>query len=382
MPGPGRKPKKKGRARKGTGTIYEYRPGRFRGMLDLGVDANGKRIRISATGSSVKEVQQKLDALKQDALKGRPLNVDKLTVREYLARWLEDAARPTIRPSTYVRYEAIIRLHIAPRIGDIPLVKLSPVHVQGMNVDLERAGVSPRMRQFTHAVLHRALNQAVKWGLVDRNVCDAVDRPRVPRKELRTLNAEEAQRLLEAAKGDRLEALLVLALTTGMRQGELLGLQWEDVDLKTGTVYIRRTLLELKGKLTLGETKSGRNRRVDLPDIAVETLREHRKRMLAEGHPGPWVFCDTQGGPIRKSNLTRRWFKPLLQRAGLPDIRFHDLRHTAATLLLTLGVHPKIVQERLGHSQISLTLDTYSHVLPSMQREAARKLDTLFESAR
>ncbi len=204
----------------------------------------------------------------------------------------------------------------------------------------------------------------------------------MPRKELRTLNAEEAQRLLEAAKGDRLEALLVLALTTGMRQGELLGLQWEDVDLKTGTVYIRRTLLELKGKLTLGETKSGRNRRVDLPDIAVETLREHRKRMLAEGHPGPWVFCDTQGGPIRKSNLTRRWFKPLLQRAGLPDIRFHDLRHTAATLLLTLGVHPKIVQERLGHSQISLTLDTYSHVLPSMQREAARKLDTLFESAR
>lgn len=179
-----------------------------------------------------------------------------------------------------------------------------------MYVDLERAGVSPRMRQFTHAVLHRALNQAVKWGLVDRNVCDAVDRPRVPRKELRTLNAEEAQRLLEAAKGDRLEALLVLALTTGMRQGELLGLQWEDVDLKTGTVYIRRTLLELKGKLTLGETKSGRNRRVDLPDIAVETLREHRKRMLAEGHPGPWVFCDTQGGPIRKSNLTRRWFKP------------------------------------------------------------------------
>ena len=207
-----------------------------------------------------------------------------------------------------------------------------------------------------------------------------MERPRVPRKEFRVLDADEARRLLEAAKGDRLEALLVLALTTGMRQGELLGLQWEDVDLKNGTIYVRRTLLEVDGRLTTGETKSGRNRRLDLPEIAVEALREHRKRMMAEGHPGPWVFCDTKGGPIRKNNLIRRWFKPLLEKAGLPEIRFHDLRHTAATLLLTLGVHPKVVQERLGHSQISVTLDTYSHVLPSLQKQAASKLDAMFRS--
>ncbi|MER3401403.1 MAG: site-specific integrase [Thermoflexus sp.] len=380
MPGKGRK--KQGRARKGTGTIYEYRPGRFRGMLDLGVGADGKRIRVSTTGGSVEEVQQKLDAMKQDVLRGLPINSEKLTVGEYLARWLEDAARPAVRPSTHVRYAAIIRIHVAPRIGAIPLAKLSPVHVQGLYADLERAGVSPRMRQFTHAVLHRALNQAVKWRLVSHNACDAVDRPRVPRKEVRTLDAEQARRLLEAARGDRLEALCVLALTTGMRQGELLGLQWEDVDLKAGTVSVRRTLLELNGKLAPGETKSGRPRRVDLPDIAVEALREHRKRMLAEGHPGPWVFCDTRGGPIRRNNIIRRWFKPLVRRAGLPDIRFHDLRHTAATLLLRLGVHPKVVQERLGHSQIGVTLDTYSHVLPSMQKEAARKLDAIFRPAR
>ena len=381
MPGPGRKPKKTGRARKGTGAIWEYNPGRFRGLLDLGIGPVGKRKRVSVTGASVEEVQEKLNAMKRDWLLGLPVGEKRQTVSEYLIRWLEDAARPSIRPTTYQRYATLVRNYISPRIGTVELGKLSPVHVQALYADLERDGVSPRMRQFIHAVLHRAMEQAVKWQLIARNPCAAVERPRVPRKEFRVLDADEARRLLEAAKGDRLEALLVLALTTGMRQGELLGLQWEDVDLKNGTIYVRRTLLEVDGRLTTGETKSGRNRRLDLPKIAVEALREHRKRMMAEGHPGPWVFCDTKGGPIRKNNLIRRWFKPLLEKAGLPEIRFHDLRHTAATLLLTLGVHPKVVQERLGHSQISVTLDTYSHVLPSLQKQAASRLDALFRSA-
>ena len=380
MPGPGRKPKKQGRARKGTGAIWEYKPGRFRGLLDLGIGPDGKRKRVSVTGASVEEVQEKLNAMKRDWLLGLPVGEKQQTVSEYLIRWLEDAARPSIRPTTYQRYATLVRNYISPRIGTVELGKLSPVHVQALYADLERDGVSPRMRQFIHAVLHRAMEQAVKWQLIARNPCAAVERPRVPRKEFRVLDADEARRLLEAAKGDRLEALLVLALTTGMRQGELLGLQWEDVDLKNGTIYVRRTLLEVDGRLTTGETKSGRNRRLDLPKIAVEALREHRKRMMAEGHPGPWVFCDTKGGPIRKNNLIRRWFKPLLEKAGLPEIRFHDLRHTAATLLLTLGVHPKVVQERLGHSQISVTLDTYSHVLPSLQKQAASKLDAMFRS--
>lgn len=378
MPGKGRR--KQGRARKGTGAIWEYRPGRFRGLLDLAIGPDGKRKRISATGASVEEVQEKLNAMKRDWLLGLPVGEKQQTVSEYLIRWLEDAARPSIRPTTYQRYATLVRNYISPRIGTVELGKLSPVHVQALYADLERDGVSPRMRQFIHAVLHRAMEQAVKWQLIARNPCAAVERPRVPRKEFRVLDADEARRLLEAAKGDRLEALLVLALTTGMRQGELLGLQWEDVDLKNGTIYVRRTLLEVDGRLTTGETKSGRNRRLDLPEIAVEALREHRKRMMAEGHPGPWVFCDTKGGPIRKNNLIRRWFKPLLEKAGLPEIRFHDLRHTAATLLLTLGVHPKVVQERLGHSQISVTLDTYSHVLPSLQKQAASKLDAMFRS--
>jgi len=381
MPGPGRKPKKKGRARKGTGAIWEYKPGRFRGLLDLGIGPDGKRKRVSVTGASVEEVQEKLNAMKRDWLLGLPVGEKQQTVSEYLIRWLEDAARPSIRPTTYQRYATLVRNYISPRIGTVELGKLSPVHVQALYADLERDGVSPRMRQFIHAVLHRAMEQAVKWQLIARNPCAAVERPRVPRKEFRVLDADEARRLLEAAKGDRLEALLVLALTTGMRQGELLGLQWEDVDLKNGTIYVRRTLLEVDGRLTTGETKSGRNRRLDLPEIAVEALREHRKRMMAEGHPGPWVFCDTKAARSERTTssaagLSRCWGRPVCRRfasmtSGTPP----------PPCFSPWASIPRVVQERLGHSQISVTLDTYSHVLPSLQKQAASRLDALFRSA-
>jgi len=195
---------------------------------------------------------------------------------------------------------------------------------------------------------------------------------------MQALAPDRVIRLLAAAKDDRLEALYVLAVTTGLRQGELLGLQWEDLDLPGAVLHVRHTLHELNGRLWIGEPKTRRARRqVDLSMIAVVALQNHRQSMLIEGRLDGLIFCDTQGGPLRKSNLLRRSFLPLLKRAKLPPIRFHDLRHTAATLLLAQGVHPKIVQERLGHSQVSLTLDTYSHILPGMGREAASKLDAL-----
>jgi integrase len=206
--------------------------------------------------------------------------------------------------------------------------------------------------------------------------------PRAPRPEIRPFTSDQVRKLLETAGGDRFHALYVLAVTTRMRQGELLGLQWEDVDLQRSALQVRHQLHELDGRLWLGEPKTAKARRsIDLPAIAVDALRTHRERMLAEGYPHGWVFCDTAGGPIRKSNLIRRSFHPLLRRAGLSPTRFHDLRHTHATMLLGQGVHPKIVQERLGHAQIGLTLDTYSHVLPGMGREAAMKIDTLLADA-
>jgi integrase len=171
-----------------------------------------------------------------------------------------------------------------------------------------------------------------------------------------------------------------LAVGSGMRLGELFGLQWPDVDLKAGAVTVRHTLIELNGTHTLSEPKTAKSRRrIELPDTVVGALLDHRRKMLAEGHAGvAWVFCNQHGGPLRRSHFHRQDFKPLLKAAGLPDIRFHDLRHTSATLLLSQGVHPKVVQERLGHSQIGVTMDIYSHVMPGMGREAADKLNSVF----
>lgn len=180
------------------------------------------------------------------------------------------------------------------------------------------------------------------------------------------------------AKGDPLEALYVVAVGTGARLGELLALRWEDATLEDASLSIRRTLVDINGKLEIGEPKTTRSRRrIDLPAFVVDALRRHRARIGAHPHPKAWIFADSKGGPLRKSNVARRSFQPLLKQAGLPRIRFHDLRHTAASLLLARGVHPKVVQERLGHATIAITLDTYSHVIPSMQKAAAAELDAL-----
>ncbi len=348
------------------------------GILSLGYGDGGRRHRRVVYGRDKSTVVERLARMRAQALDGMLSGAQRLTVSAFMARWLEDVARPAVSPSTHQLYEGLIRLHINPRAGAVPLSRLTPVHVQAMLGAMERDGVSPRLRQMALGVLHQALGQALRWGMVPRNVCDAVTRPRAPRQTMQALTPDQVVRFLETAKGDRLEAIYVLAVTTGLRQGELLGLHWDDIDLAGAALRVRHTLHELNGRLWIGEPKTRRARRqVDLPAIAVVALRDHREKMTTEGHPDGIVFCDTQGGALRKSNLVRRSFLPLLKRAGLPLIRFHDLRHTAATLLLAQGVHPKIVQERLGHSQVSLTLDTYSHVLPGMGREAASKLDAL-----
>lgn len=363
---------------RGEGSVFRRRDGLWCGSVTTGYDAQGKRKRRVAYGATKGEVLEKLVRLRGDMLAGALGDPQRLTVATFLQRWLQDVARPSVRASVHRRYTDIVRLRIVPQIGGVSLSRLTPAHVQGMLTSLEDKGVSPRGRQMTFDRLHRALGQALQWGLVPRNVCDAVTRPRAPRPTMRVFTPEQVDTLLTAARDDRFHALYVLAITTGLRQGELLGLQWDDIDLARAVLHVRHALHEVAGRIWLDEPKTPKARRaVDLPAMAVASLREHRERMLREGHPHGLVFCDTQGGSVRKSNLVRRSFLPLLKKASLPRIRFHDLRHTAATLLLLQGVHPKVVQERLGHSQISITLDTYSHVLPSMGREAAAKLDAL-----
>jgi integrase len=391
--------KRRGR---GEGSVFQRKAGLWVGTLTVGYDQKGKRRRRAVYGATKAEVLDKLTRLQHQALTGMLSDPQRLTVAVFLAKWLEDAARPAIQASTHRRYGEVIRLHVGPSIGGTALSRLTPAHVQGMLIAMEKGGASARVRQMTFNVLHRALGQALRWGMVPRNVCDAVARPRVPRRTMRTLDAGQVRLLLAEAKADRLEALYVLAVSTGMRQGELLGLQWEDVGLDRGVVQVRHQLQELAGRLTLVEPKTVKSRRqVDLPALAVMALMEHRERVRAPGRSvgEGYVFTDTEGGPLRKSNLLRRSFFPLLNLRNLredlrkqgvaeealpkplPRIRFHDLRHTAATLHLTNGTHPKVVQEMLGHSTISMTLDTYSHTVPSMQKEAAARLDALLRPA-
>lgn len=245
-------------------------------------------------------------------------------------------------------------------------------------------GLSPRRVQYIHAVLRRALVTAERWGLVSRNVAKLVDPPRVPKHEITPLTPEQARKLIEASADHRHLALYVTALGTGLRQGELLGIRWEDVDLETGRLRVRHTLANVKGELTLLEPKTDRSRRtVLLADTVVTALRAHRTRQRMErlvsgsrwvdsGH----VFTTMHGTPYHAATITRA-FQAALERAGLPRCRFHDLRHAAATFLLAQGMTLEDVKNLLGHSSITLTSNTYGHVLEQRQREVARAMDAV-----
>jgi integrase len=342
-----------------------------------------ERRRQDVYGATKREVQDALSKLQNAKAHGTLTKPSRVTIQQFMQQWLDDVARVTVRETTLDSYRGIVKNHIAKHVGGIGLQKLTPPHVQCMYSAMEKGGASPRLRHLTHAVLRRALKQAVKWGLIVRNVCDAVDPPRIIKREITPLTPQQVGVLIAAASGDRLEALYVVAIGTGLRLGELFGLQWADLDLNNSTLAVRRTLTEVGGKLSLTEPKTAKGRRVvSLPGRVVDALVAHRKLAVASGFAGvPFVFCNSRGGPLRRSHFHRNDFKPLLKRGELPDIRFHDLRHTSATLLLAQGVHPKVVQERLGHAQISLTLDTYSHVLPSMQTDAANRLDSMLVPA-
>jgi len=344
--------------------------------------ADGPKRRY-VTGKTRDEVHDKLIEALGNRAQGFTFDAGSLTVGEYLERWLKDAVQGTVRRSTYEVYGHMVHPHIVPGLGRIKLKDLNPAHVRGFYRDRLGTDLSPATVHKMHVVLHKALDQAIADGLIPRNAAKGVKVPQAKRKEIRPLTPEQAKTLLESARGDRLEALYVLALNTGLRQGELLALQWEDVELEDAVLRVRRTLTRTGGKVDVGPPKTNNSRRsVELTTGAVHALRAHLSRQLEEMErmgslyrPGGLVIANESGGIINPSNLRNRSFSRLLERAGLPKIRFHDLRHTCATLLLTKNVNPKIVSEMLGHSSVSITLDTYSHVLPTIQENAVRALE-------
>jgi integrase len=403
---------RKGKQRKrgnAEGSIYHMADGRWRAAVTTGLDPNGKPIRKVFTGPTRHQVNDELTKALRDQQRGININPEKQTVGAFLTAWLE-AVKRDVSPATYISYEAVVRLHLTPALGKIPLAKLGAHHVQKLKQDkldaIMEAGPgirkpvegqpAPAPRHLSGAtvryclvVLRMALDQACKLDLIPRNVATLVDFPKVEHAEIEPYSPEQAQQLIEAAKGHRLGALFSVALAVGLRKGEALALKWPAIDLERGTLAVRLALQrvkmpgEKKGQLILKEPKRSSRRTINLPQVCTSALLQHRttqerERRLAGSRwkEAEYVFTTGIGTPLEPRNLERA-YRQILAVAGLHHIRIHDLRHTAATLLLTQGVHPRAVMELLGHSQIAITMNTYSHVVPALRKETANQMDQI-----
>jgi len=317
--------------------------------------------------------------------KGTFLRPGKTTLAEYLLKWLSDYAKPNLSPRGYERYQGIITKYLIPDFGSITLTQLRPEHLQKHYTGKLNNGLSAGTVRYHHAVIHKALQTAMKWGLLNHNVADGVDVPRVHHNEMQTWDEYETNRFLEAAKSTPYYALFYTALFTGMRRSELLALRWQDLDFIFSQISVSRSLHHLKdGSYVFLQPKSAKSRRtIALSPSAIITLEEHKEKQEAIRNAlgitlkeDDLVFSTPEGKPLRPNTVTRAW-SMLATRAGIKTIRLHDARHTHASLMLKQGVHPKVVQERLGHSTIAMTLDTYSHVTPGLQQAAAESFDRL-----
>ena len=333
------------------------------------------------------EVLRKLRQAIAERDGGVAFDAENITFEQYLYRWLDDAVRDSVREYTHDRYGSIVRVHLAPTLGSVRLAKLTPAHLQGLYRRKLEEGLSPSTVGYVHTVANRALKQAVKWKLIPSNPAEGAVPPKKKEEEVRALTRQETAALFEAVRGDRVEALYVVAALCGLRAGEALGLRWKDVDWEEGTLRVRQQLVKPKSGYAFAPPKGKKGRRaVPLPEKALEALRRHRARQLEERlrvgklwWESDLVFTTKTGALIDPTHLSRR-LRTILKRAGMPSegFSFHGLRHTYATLMVLNGEHPKVVQETMGHAKIAQTMDRYSHVLPNMQKDAAKRLNDLF----
>lgn len=368
---------------------YKRKDGRW--VARYTVHTSGGIKRKAVYGKSREEASAKL----HKALVNAPdFDAENMTVSEYLERWLSDSVEGSVKEGTYLSHRTHVRNHISPFVGTVKLSKITAAHLQSLYRLKIEEGLSAQTVLGIHGTASKAFKQAEKWDLIRKNPASGATPPRPEGYDMCPLTTDEVRRLLEAGRDHRLYALWVLAISTGARHGELLALKWEDLTLERGAgqMVIRRSYSRSKPRKEGGQTwamgapKTGKSRVVSLGDDSVGALKERRniqrRERLAFG-PGykdtGFVFTSAKGTPIHQEN-SGKYFRDVARRAGIPEsVRFHDLRHTAATLALSSGVAAKVVQEMLGHAKISQTLDTYSHVLPTMQREAANALnDAIF----
>lgn len=380
------------------GHIKKRYKGSYTIVLNLGRDpATGKARQqwVSVKGTK-RDAEKRLNELIHQLDTGTFMKPGKTTLKDYLEQWLKNYVWPNLSPRTAEGYESIVRQHLIPRLGNTPLTQLKPEHLQRYYTETLSSGrcgksssLSAQTVRHHHTALHKALQTAFELGMLPRNVADAVKAPRAERHEMQIWSEGEMGRFLEAAKATPYYALFYLALFTGMRRSELLALRWQDVDLTLSQVHVSRTIHQLRDRsLIFRSTKTAKGRRtIDLPPSATRVLSEHRETQnlerLMRGKPSKdedLVFSQEDATPMRPNSITRAWVT-LATRAGVKPIRLHDARHTHASLMLKQGIHPKIVQERLGHSTISITLDTYSHVAPGLQEAAAKLFDAAFTAS-
>lgn len=345
------------------------------------VGSDGRRVYLY--GRDRADARARLTQAVRDLEAGLHVTGPGQTLAQYLTDWLHHA-EGRLAPRSVERYRGLVDRHVVPALGQRPVRKLTSQEIATLYADL-RSTLAPASIAVLHAVLHQALDQAVRWRVIAANPAHGVKAPRPVRREMRFLDPEQARVLLEAAAGDPLAALYVAAVYTGLRLGELLALRWRDVDLEDQALTVRHTLTRIDGTLVLRQPKTAHSRRtVVMAPAAAEALRAHRlveaERLLALGHrmePETLVFSDRWGDPLHPGHITDRAFRPLLRRAGLPPIRFHDLRHTCASLLLSQGVRPEIVSRMLGHASPAMTLNVYAHLMPGDERVAVAQLQAL-----
>lgn len=366
----------------GEGSIYRRKDGRWVAAIYV-LRADGGRVRRQVYGKTRGEVSAQLTAIAAKTAAGVPMAVERWTFRTYSEHWLDHVARARLRPSTLSSYRMMLRLHLWPTLGEVKLHAITPAKVRALLGAKREEDLSDRSVQLVHATLRTVLAEAVRDELVERNVAALVRVARPERREVAPWSPAEAAQFLRKTRGHRLHALFSVGVAVGLRRGELLGLRWSDVDWDAGTVRVRRVVQRVQGEgLVIGPPKTARSRRVvPLPSSSLRQLREHRSLQLAERlvARSEWqdedlVFASTHGTVIEPRNLSRL-FDALIKTAGVRRIRFHDLRHTCASLLLAQGVPARVVMDVLGHSQIAVTMDLYSHVMPSALREAADAMD-------
>jgi len=379
------------------GHIRKRGKGSYSVVVSLGRDPTTGKYRYQWTSvkGTKKDAEKRLSELLSQLDSGAFVRPSKATLGEYLERWLKEYVWADLAPRTAEAYELIVRRHLVPALGKITLTGLKPEHIQRYQSEKlscgradGKGGLSPRTVRHHYMTLHAALERAVRMGLLGRNVADAVSPPRYQRHQWQSLSEFGVSSVLEAARETPYYVLFYQALFTGMRRSELLALRWCDVDLLLGRVQVTRSLHRLgTGEVVIRSPKSERSRRVvSLPPSAALLFQEEREKQQRERamvglevRDDDLVFRDHEGRPLRPDTVTHAWVK-LVRRIGLKGIRLHDARHTHASLMLKQGVHPKIVQERLGHASIQLTLDTYSHVAPGLQEAAAAGFDKMISA--